>query len=163
MGGEMRDKSSFESALQAADTGHLVMTTLHATTASQAINRILDFYDKAEQDSIREALAINLKAILAQRLMRRAFGGGMVPVNEIMVNTAIVKKLIQTNKLHKLEAAIENGKQDGMISFNQCLYKQINDGLISEEDAMEMATNPEALKMNLQGIFLGTDNQILGD
>ncbi|OGV50147.1 MAG: twitching motility protein [Lentisphaerae bacterium GWF2_52_8] len=162
MVGEMRDRQSFEGALQAADTGHVVMTTLHSTTASQAINRILDFFSKGEQDSIREALALNIKAIIAQRLMPRAFGGGVIPAVEIMINSPIIRKLIQENRLDKLAQAIEGGREDGMQSFNQSLLTLVNEGQISEEDALIAATNPEALKMNLQGIFLNTDNQILG-
>ncbi len=163
MVGEMRDKESFEAALQAADTGHLVLTTLHSTNASQAINRILDFYKHEEQAPIREALALNLKAILAQRLLPKAFGGGVVPAVEILINSPTVKKLLERNRLEKMAMAVETGKDDGMQSFNQALLKLINNGDITEEEGLEAASNPEALKMNLQGIFLGTDNQILGE
>ena len=162
MVGEMRDKFSFEAALQAADTGHLVMTTLHASNSTQAVNRILDFYEKSEQDSIREALAINLYATISQRLLPEAFGNGRVPAVEIMINTPIVGKLLENNKLDKLALAVEAGRNDGMISFNQCLYDLVNDGRITEEDALEAASNPEALKMNFEGIFLANDTNILG-
>jgi twitching motility protein PilT len=163
MVGEMRDKSSFEAALQAADTGHLVMTTLHASNASQTINRILDFYDKSEQDPIREALANNLTAVISQRLLPRAFGGGRAPACEIMLNTAIVTKLLRDDRLDKLSAAISAGKGDGMMTFNQCLLELVNEGTISEEDALAASDNPEALKMNFEGIFLSAgDNQIIG-
>lgn len=162
MVGEMRDRESFEAALQAADTGHLVISTLHATNASQVINRILDFYPHAEQAPIREALALNLCATISQRLLPRAFGGGVVPVNEIMINTPIVRKLLEKDMLEKLPQAIEGGKEDGMQSYNQALLKLINNGDITEEDGLAAATEPEALKMNLKGIFLGSDNAILG-
>jgi len=161
MVGEMRDKESFQAALQAADTGHMVLTTLHATNASQAVNRILDFFPHAEQDSIREALALNLKAIVAQRLMPRAFGGGVVPAVEIMVNTPIVKKIIGDNKLDKLAQAVEATDEAGMLSFNRSLYNLVNSGEITVEDAMEAATNPETLKMNLNGIFLSSEKHII--
>ncbi len=162
MVGEMRDKFSFEAALQAADTGHLVMTTLHSSNASQTINRILDFYDKSEQDSIREALAINLRAIISQRLIPKAFGEGRVPGNEIMVNTPIITKLLMENRLDKLHNAIAAGAQDGMMTFNQRLLDLVNAGQITEEDAMEYSDNVEQLKMNFQGIFLGSDKGIVG-
>ncbi len=162
MVGEMRNKESFDAALQAADTGHLVMTTLHATTAAQSITRILDFYEFNEQSSIRMALSINLHAVICQRLLPRAFGGGVVPGAEIMINTPMVKKLLEHDQLEKLPAAIENGNEDGMQSFNQSLLKLVNDGHITEEDAMSAASNPEALKMNLNGIELNTGSQILG-
>jgi pilus retraction protein PilT len=160
--GEMRNKESFDAALQASDTGHLVLTTLHSTNASQTITRILDFYAKSEQDSIRSALAINIRAICAQRLLPRAFGGGVIPAIEIMTNSALVRKFISENKLDKLSAAIENGRDDEMQSFNQSLLGLVNEGLITEEDAMKAASNPEALKMNLKGIFLDSKSEIMG-
>lgn len=160
--GEMRNRESFDAALQASDTGHVVFTTLHATNSTQAVTRILDFYDRRDQDAIRSSLSINLKSIICQRLMPRAFGGGVIPGVEIMINTPIVQKLIEENKLEKLSAAVENGREDGMQSFNQSLIQLINDGLITEEDALRMSSNPEALKMNLSGIFLDSRSQILG-
>ena len=162
MVGEMRNKESFDAALQAADTGHLVMTTLHATTSAQSITRILDFYDFNEQASIRMALSINLHAVICQRLLPRAFGGGVVPGAEIMINTPMVRKLLEHDQLEKLPAAVENGNEDGMQSFNQSLLKLVNDGHITEEDALAAASNPEALRMNLNGIELNTGSQILG-
>ncbi len=153
--GEMRDKASFESALQAADTGHLVISTLHATNASQAITRILDLYPKAEQDSIREALAINLRATIAQRLLPKALGGGVVPANEIMINTPVIEKYIRDNEIERLPDAIKLGKEDGMISFNASLLALINNGEISEDVGLEASAEPDALRMNLKGIFVG--------
>ncbi|MBU8901912.1 MAG: PilT/PilU family type 4a pilus ATPase [Victivallales bacterium] len=161
--GEMRDKFSFEAALQAADTGHLVITTLHASNASQTINRILDFYEQSEQAPIREALAVNLRAIISQRLVPLAVEDGRVPTTEIMLNTPMIYKLLHENRLGKLSAAIAGGKNDGMMNFNQSLLELVNSGTISEEDALEYSDNPEALTMNFQGIFLSAgDNQIIG-
>ena len=162
MVGEMRNKVSFDAALQAADTGHLVFSTLHATTASQAITRILDFYKRDEQDAIRMALSMNLHAIICQRLIPKAFGGGVVPSCEVMINTPVVRKLLETDEVEKLAAAIQTGKKDGMQSFNQSLLELVNNGTITEEDALKAASNPDALKMNLQGIDLNTGSQILG-
>ncbi|MFA7230997.1 MAG: PilT/PilU family type 4a pilus ATPase [Victivallaceae bacterium] len=163
MVGEMRDKSSFEAALQAADTGHMVITTLHASNATQTVNRILDFYEQSEQAPIREALSNNLAAVISQRLVPRAMGDGRAPVCEIMLNTPIVTKLMLDGRLEKLSAAVAAGKNDGMMTFNQCLLAMVNDGIISEEDAIDSSDNPEALKMNFEGIFLSAgDNQILG-
>ncbi len=160
--GEMRNRESFDAALQASDTGHLVLTTLHSTNASQAVTRILDFYEKNEQDAIRSALAINIRAICAQRLLPRAFGGGVIPAIEVMINTALIRKLMNENKLEKLPAAIENSRDEGMQSFNQSLLGLVNEGLVTEEDALKAATNPEALKMNLKGIFLDSKSEIMG-
>jgi Tfp pilus assembly pilus retraction ATPase PilT len=136
---------------------------LHASNASQAINRILDFYDQGEHGPIREALAINLRAVISQRLVPLAVEDGRVPTTEIMINTPMVHKLLHENKLGSLSAAIAGGKNDGMMTFNQSLLELVNSGTISEEDALENSDNPEALKMNFQGIFLSAgDNQILG-
>ncbi len=160
--GEMRDRESFDAALQASDTGHLVLTTLHATNAHQAVTRILDFYQFEEQNSIRSALATNLKAVVCQRLLPRAYGGGVIPAVEIMINTPMVRKLLESNKLEKLSMAVEAGKEDHMQSFNQSLLKLVNEGLVTEEDALKMADNPDALRMNLKGIFLDSSSQIIG-
>ena len=157
MVGEMRDRISFEAALQAADTGHLVITTLHASNASQTITRILDMFEKNEQDAIREALASNLCAVISQRLAPLAGGVGRAPVNEIMLNTPIVNKLIQEDRMEKLSAAIQGGQGDGMMSFNQCLLELVNQGRVTREDALAISDNPEGLKMNFEGIFLSSD------
>ena len=162
MVGEMRDKVSFDAALQAADTGHLVLSTLHATNASQAITRILDFYEHSEQESIRIALSMNIRSIISQRLLPKAFGGGVAPAVEIMVNTPVVTKILERNELDKLPAAIGAGKEDGMQTFNQSLLKLMNEGIITEEDALKTASNPEALKMAMKGIDLNSDTNILG-
>ncbi len=161
--GEMRSRESFDVALQAADTGHLVFSTLHTINASQSINRILDFYDFSEHDSIRFALANDLAAIVSQRLLPKVPGPGVVPAVEIMINTPIIKKLLNENKLNKLSYAIESGTIEGMQSFNQSLMELMNKGLIAEEDAFKASSNKEALKMLLKGIHLRTDDTILGD
>ncbi len=157
MVGEMRDRTSFEAALQAADTGHLVITTLHASNAAQTISRILDMFEKNEQDAIREALGTNLCAVVSQRLAPLAGGVGRAPVNEVMLNTPIVTKLIHEDRLEKLSAAIQSGQGDGMMTFNQCLLGLVNAGRIAREDALMCSDNPEGLKMNFEGIFLTAD------
>ncbi len=160
MVGEMRDSQSFMAALAAADTGHLVLTTLHTINASSAIGRILDFFPADEGDQIRRQLAINLRAIICQRLVP-AVSGGVVPAVEILINTPIVRKFIEENRLDKLSAAIETGGEDGMQSFNQALLKLAKAKLITEAEALSKATNPDALKMNLRGIFLDENRRIL--
>ena len=121
------------------------------------INRLLDLYPKEEQDSIRDSLANNLRGIFSQRLIPKAFEYGRVPAWELMVNTPIVTNLIRTNNLTKLPIAIAGGKEDGMATFNQSLLELVNKGLISEEDALVSSDNPDALKMNFNGIFLSSD------
>jgi twitching motility protein PilT len=159
--GEMRDRASFDTALMAADTGHMVLTTLHTTNSPQTIQRILDFYPHEERQQIRMALATNLAAICCQRLMPRAVGKGVIPGLEVLINTPLVRKLVYEGQLEKLPNAIEAGQGEGMMSFNQCMLGLVNRGLITEETALEHASNPEALKMNLKGIFL-SDGGIIG-
>ncbi len=160
--GEMRNRDSFDMALTAAQTGHMVMSTAHTSNASQTIQRILDFYPAEERKQVRLSLASCLTAIICQRLMPRAVGKGVAPGLEVMVNNAIVRKLLEEDKISKLEQAIEGGASDGMMTFNQCLLGLVNEGIITEEVAMERATNPEALKMNLKGIFLNTSGGLIG-
>jgi len=160
--GEMRSRNSFDTALTAADTGHMVMSTLHTSNASQTIQRILDFYPDEERDQVRIALSVNLQAIICQRLLPKAIGKGVAPALEIMLNTPSVRKLLEENKLDKLPLAIESSTNDGMQTFDQCFLKLVNDGIITEDMALEKATNPEKLRMNLQGIFLSSGSSILG-
>ena len=158
--GEMRDSISFTAAMSAADTGHLVLSTLHTTNAGQSVNRILDFFKADEREQIRRQLAGTLQAVVCQRMVN-TIAGGMTPALEIMINTATVKKLIEENRLDKLGAAIETGNDDGMINFNQALFQLVKDGKVSEQEALGKASNPQALEMNFRGIFLDEGKRIL--
>ncbi len=158
--GEMRDSISFTAAMSAADTGHLVLSTLHTTNASQSVNRILDFFKADEREQIRRQLAGTLQAVICQRMVSTV-AGGMTPALEIMINTPTVKKLIEENRLDKLGAAIETGSDDGMVNFNQALFNLVKQGKVSEQEALSKATNPQALEMNFKGIFLDEGRRIL--
>ena len=158
--GEMRDSISFTAAMSAADTGHLVLSTLHTTSAAQSINRILDFFRADEREQIRRQLAGTLQAVICQR-MTNTVSGGVTPALEIMMNTATVKKLIEENRLDKLPAAIETGSDDGMINFNQALFELVRAGKVTEQEALNKASNPQALEMNFKGIFLDEGRRIL--
>ncbi len=158
--GEMRDALSFTAAMSAADTGHLVLSTLHTTTAGQSVNRILDFFKAEEREQIRRQLAGTLQAVVCQRMVATV-AGGITPALEIMINTATVKKLIEENRLDKLPAAIETANDDGMLNFNQALFQLVKDGKVSEQEALSKATNPQALEMNFKGIFLDEGRRIL--
>jgi twitching motility protein PilT len=158
--GEMRDQTTFRTALSAAETGHLVLTTLHSGNAAIAIQRLLEFFPAAEWDQVRLNLASNLQAVICQRLLKGA-QGGVIPAVEIMINTPTVRKLLEKNKLDVLPAAIETGGDDGMQTFNQSIYNLIKSGMITQEEGMMYATNPQALRMNLQGIFLDEGRRIL--
>ena len=158
--GEMRDDTSFSTAMSAADTGHLVLSTVHTTNASQSVSRILDFFQADEREQIRRQLAGTLQAVICQRMVN-TIAGHMTPALEIMINTPTVKKLIEENRLDKLQAAIETGTDDGMINFNQALFQLVKDGKVTEAEALGKATNPQALEMNFKGIFLDEGRRIL--
>jgi twitching motility protein PilT len=158
--GEMRDQVSFRTALAAAETGHLVLTTLHSSNAAVAVHRLLEFFPANEWDQIRLNIATNLQAVVCQRLLKGA-QGGVIPAVEILINTPTVRKLLEKNKLDILPAAIETGTDDGMQTFNQSIYKLIKAGMITQEEGMMYASNPQALRMNLQGIFLDESRRIL--
>src|SRR6516165_9170055 len=147
---EMRDSISFTAAMSAADTGHLVLSTLHTTNASQSISRILDFFKAEEREQIRRQLSGCLQAVICQRMVNTV-AGGITPALEILINTSTVRKLIEENRLDKLPAAIETGNEDGMLNFNQALFQLVKDGKVSQKEALAKATNPQALEMNFKG------------
>ena len=161
MVGEMRDAVSFTAAMSAADTGHLVLSTLHTTNASQSISRILDFFKADEREQIRRQLAGTLRAVICQRMVAK-LTGGMTPALEILINTPTVRKLLEENRLDKLPAAIETGTEDGMLTFNQALFNLVKEEKVSKEEALAKASNPQALEMNFKGIFLDEGRRILG-
>ena len=158
--GEMRDMDSVRTGITAAETGHLIFSTLHSGTAAAAVPRLLDMFPVEEQEQVRMAIASNLSAIVCQRLVP-TIGGGVIPAAEVMFNTPTVKKLIMKNQLNLLGAAIETGGEHGMQNFNQALFQLIKGGVVSEADGMRFATNPDSLQMNLRGIFLDEGRKIL--
>jgi twitching motility protein PilT len=159
--GEMRDATSFAAAMSAADTGHLVLSTVHTTNAAQSVGRVLDFFKAEEREQVRRQLAGTLQAVVCQRMVP-TIAGGMTPALEIMINTITVRKMIEENRLDKLGAAIETGTEDGMQNFNQALFQLVKDRKISEQEALAKATNAQALEMNFKGIFLDEGRRILG-
>lgn len=160
MVGEMRDATSFSAAMSAADTGHLVLSTLHTTNAPQSVGRILDFFKAEEREQVRRQIAGTLQAVICQRMVTTVTGS-VTPALELMINTPTVRKLLEENRLDKLGAAIETGRDDGMQNFNQALYDLVKERKVSEKEALAKASNPEALKMMFQGIFLDEGRRIL--
>lgn len=159
--GEMRDAISFRTAMSAADTGHLVMSTLHTTNAALGVTRIMDFFQENEREQVRRQLASTLQSIIAQRMVPK-IAGGMTPAQEILINTPIVRKLIEENRLKELPIAIETGEEDGMKSFNKAVLDLYNAGVITKDEALAKASNPQQLEMELKGIRLSTGSRILG-
>jgi twitching motility protein PilT len=157
--GEMRDLETTSTAITAAQTGHLVLSTLHTTDAVQTINRIIDMYPPHQQMQVRYQLADVLKGVICQRLLPRAGGTGRVPAVEVLVVTALARKAIAENQMHDVQEAIRQGQYYGMESFHQSLLKLYRDGMIKIEDALEAASNPEELMMAIRGITSGTEGQ----
>ena len=160
--GEIRDADSLRAAIVASETGHLVLTTLHTLTAVQAVSRILDFFPDKEREQVRIQLALCLRAIICQTLLPRADGTGLIPAVEIMRANGTVRKFIRQNLISKHFGAIQTGRDEGMQTINQHLVELVKGGLVSAEVALSVSPSPEALRMNLQGIFLDEDSRILG-
>ncbi|MCC9607213.1 PilT/PilU family type 4a pilus ATPase [Blastopirellula sp. JC732] len=151
--GEMRDQETFLTAIHAAETGHLVFGTIHASSAPSTIGRILDLFPEEMHGSIRSAIAFNMRGIVAQKLLKSIKPGvGRVPTVEIMTLSPMIQKLILEGKDSKLPDAIRVGKDDGMQDFTMSLKGLIDEELIDRETAFAVAPNLEALKMSLKGI-----------
>jgi len=161
--GEMRDSESIDAGLMAAETGHLVLGTVHASAAHQSISRMLDLFPMERQDQIRQLLVFNLRAIICQKLLAGAKKEArVVPAIEIMLNNPSIQKLIQTKDDKKIQDVIRASEEEGMQDFNHSLLNLINQGFVTEETAFKVSPNPEQLKMYLQGIFLDDERKIIG-
>ena len=156
--GEMRDRETFETAIHAAETGHLVFGTIHASSAPSTIGRILDLFPSSMHRAIRSALAFNMKCIVAQKLLpssKELFettGSARVPTVEIMIFNSTVRKLLLEEKDEKLSDAIRIGQVEGMQDFTMSLKSLVEMKKIDRPTAFEVAPNVEALKMALKGI-----------
>lgn len=152
--GEIRDRPSMETVLKAADTGHLVMSTLHTTDAAQTIGRIISFFPPHQHAEIRGMLASALKAVISLRLIPRADGQGRVPAAEILINTATVAERIRSGvEMHEIAEIIAEGRtQYGMQTFDQSLMDLHHRGLISYDWAMHYASNPSEFALRISGV-----------
>ena len=151
--GEMRDEESFMTAINAAETGHLVFGTIHASSASTTIGRIVDLFPEGMHGAIRSAIAFNMKGIIAQKLLRSIKPDvGRVPTCEVMTFSPTIRKLILEGDDEKLPDAIRIGAEDGMQDFTMSLKGLLDDELIDRPTAFEVAPNREQLKMAIKGI-----------
>ena len=155
--GEMRDAETVRTALDAAETGHMVFSTLHTLDAKETINRIISFFPLHQQQAIRFQLASVLKATISQRLIPRADGKGRVPAVEIMIVTEAIKERIMNPELtEEIPHFIEQGHEVyGSQTFDQSLYDLWKKGLITKEDALKYATKPDDLRLKMEGIVSG--------
>jgi twitching motility protein PilT len=143
--GEMRDLSTISTAVTAAETGHLVFSTLHTNNAAQTIERIVDSFPADQQAQIRMQLAGSLTGIFSQRLIPR-ISGGLVPAYELLINNSAVANLIRERRTHEINTVIETGSQLGMIDFNRSLAELVRAGEISVESAYKYSLNPKVLE-----------------
>ena len=151
--GEMRDEETFLTAIHAAETGHLVFGTIHASSAPSTIGRILDLFPQSMHPALRSAIAMNMKAIVAQKLLPSIKEGvGRVPTVEIMVFNSIIRKLVLEEKDEKLADAIRMCEKEGMQDFTMSLKNLVDTDLIDRATAFEVAPNVDALRMALKGI-----------
>ncbi len=141
--GEMRDLDTIATALTAAETGHLVLTTLHTNSAAQSIDRIVDVFPPHQQEQVKTQLAGVLVAILSQQLIPRTDGGGLVLATEVLVATPAIRNLIREGKTHMILSAIQTGSNVGMQTMEQSLEKLVMNGSISYEDGLRYAFNKE--------------------
>jgi twitching motility protein PilT len=144
MVGEMRGSNTMGAAVTAAETGHLVYSTLHTNDASQTIDRIIGSFSAEQQNQVRSQLSSSLTAILSQRLIPK-IGGGMVPAVELLINNNAVSNLIRENRVHEIQSVIETGLEQGMISMNRSLAELVRSGLISLENAQRHSTDQRGL------------------
>lgn len=152
--GEMRDSETFNTALQAAETGHYVFGTLHSSSAQQSIQRLFEYYPPDQHIGLRRQVASSIRATVTQRLVPSLDGSARLPVIEAFVMDTVARTIISEGQFEKIPAVIEAGKDSGSRSFNQDLYRLIKEGKISKKTGLAASPNPKALEMNLKGIFL---------
>jgi len=157
--GEMRDFETIETGLLAAETGHLVFSTLHTLDATETINRIIAVFPPHQQKQIRLQLASVLKAVISQRLIPRADGAGRAPAVEVMISTPFIREcIVDKDKTHLVPGAIASGtSQYGMQTFDQSIFGLFQEGAISYEEALRWASNVDEFKLRVQGIHSTSD------
>ena len=147
--GEMRDLETTALAITAAETGHLVLSTLHTTDASQTVERIIDMYPAGQQNQIRAMLANTLQAVISQTLFRRIDAKGMVPAVEILLCTPAVRNLIREGRTFEIPNVIETSRAMGMCSLDSSIAQLYFNGMIGKEDAVAQAAFPDKLEQQL--------------
>ncbi|MEO0142121.1 MAG: type IV pilus twitching motility protein PilT [candidate division WOR-3 bacterium] len=148
--GEMRDLETISLAITAAETGHLVITTLHTSDSISTIDRIIDVFPPHQQNQIRMQLSLNLLCIIAQNLLKRADGSGRIAAYEILIATSSVRNLIREAKTHQLLSILQTSQQQGMISFDACLAEMVRKKLVRKEEAEQKALNPDTFHKEIE-------------
>ncbi|MBI4134859.1 MAG: type IV pilus twitching motility protein PilT [Candidatus Sungbacteria bacterium] len=147
--GEMRDAETISAAVTAAETGHLIFSTLHTNNAAQTIDRVIDSFEASQQSQIRAQLSSSLIGIISQRLVPRV-NGGLVPAVEVMIANPAIRNLIRENKVHEIDLVIETSSDEGMVSLNRALVELVRKGEITVENAASFSMNPSELSLLLK-------------
>ncbi len=147
--GEIRARETMEYAINFAETGHLVLSTLHANSANQALDRIINFFPEEKREQLLMDLSLNLKAIISQRLVRKE-GGGRAAAMEILINTPLVSDLIFKGEVHQIKEVMGKSNEQGMVTFDQFLFKLFEEGQISYEEAMRNADSQNELRLRIK-------------
>jgi twitching motility protein PilT len=153
--GEMRDTETVQAAIDAAETGHLVLSTLHTINAQQTMERVINFFPPYQHELIRMQLSLVIQGVLSQRLIPRAGKSGRIPAMEVMVATPTIRQMIEEGRTVELATLIAESGHFGCMTFNQSLYKLYERGEITREDALANADNPEEMEMLFRGIQRG--------
>jgi twitching motility protein PilT len=153
--GEMRDAETVAAAISAAETGHLVFSTLHTVNAVQTVERIITFFPPHQHELVRLQLALNLAGVCSLRLIKNKDGTAMVPAVELLINTPTVRELLEQGQTRMLPKALTEGSYYGTLTFNQSLIRLFQAGNIGIEDALASSDNPDDLKMQMRGITPG--------
>jgi twitching motility protein PilT len=160
--GEMRDPETVWAALSAAETGHLVFSTLHTMGAVETITRIIDFFPPFQQQQVRMSVATSLKGVISQRLLERADHDGRVPAMEVMVSTGrVFDKIADASQTHELDEIIADGEFYGMQTFDQSLLHLYEQGVVNRRDALATATNTHDLRLKMDHLDLSRAQQDL--
>ncbi len=154
--GEIRDMETVQSALHAAETGHLVFATLHTYNAIQTINRILSFFPPSEREAVRNQFAEVFRGSVSQKLLPKAEGKGRIPAVELLISTPTIKDFIVKDKLEEIYKLVQNGSYNEMITFNMSLYNFYKNGIISKEVALDNSDNPNELLHLMRGVYTGS-------
>ncbi|MEM7261276.1 MAG: PilT/PilU family type 4a pilus ATPase [Planctomycetota bacterium] len=154
--GEMRDRETMEAALSAAETGHLVLSTLHTVNATQTVERIINYFPPHQHELIRLQLSLCLAGVISQRLLPRKQGKGRVPALEVMINNPTVRELLMKGQTPELYGAIKDGDYFGCQTFNQAIKKLYQADSITLDDAMAASDYPEELRLDLRGVYKGS-------
>jgi len=149
--GEMRDLATIEAAILAAETGHLVLATLHTTSAAKTVDRIIDVFPPNQQEQIRTQLSTSILAIISQQLIPKASGRGRIAAFELMINTSSIQNLIREKRTYRITSDLQTGAKYGMRTFDSSLFELYSNGIIRSEDAIEKAFDQDGMRAKVEG------------